>query len=229
MSATAFIRVPLPVALTGLLPGIAADRPYVVTDTGQQKCYGAAGGIISPPLANEGPHGQDAQYQGPQMMFRDNGDGTVSDLNTGLMWQKTPDLEDKSTFAEAKRGALECRLGGHSDWRLPNAKELQSIVDYTRAPDAINPERRRAAIDPIFEVAAIESYFCTGTTHLEAPGQLFGGQAVYIAFGRAMGWMGPPGRREKEFINVHGAGAQRSDPKVGDPAQFPRGRGPQGG
>jgi len=33
---------------------------------------------------------------------------------------------------------------------------------------------------------------------------------------------------EKRRINVHGAGAQRSDPKSGDPKQFPQGRGPQG-
>lgn len=46
--------------------------------------------------------------------------------------------------------------------------------------------------------------------------------AVYIAFGRAMGFMGGGWR------DVHGAGAQRSDPKSGDPADYPQGRGPQG-
>ena len=43
-----------------------------------------------------------------------------------------------------------------------------------------------------------------------------------------MGYMGRPGSAEKQFMNVHGAGAQRSDPKSGDPTQFPQGRGPQG-
>ena len=38
----------------------------------------------------------------------------------------------------------------------------------------------------------------------------------------------PPGRGEFHLLDVHGAGAQRSDPKAGDPAAFPHGRGPQG-
>ncbi len=38
---------------------------------------------------------------------------------------------------------------------------------------------------------------------------------------------GPPGPM-KSWLDVHGAGAQRSDPKVGDPQDFPHGRGPQG-
>jgi len=33
---------------------------------------------------------------------------------------------------------------------------------------------------------------------------------------------------EYRYVDVHGAGAQRSDPKSGDPAMFPHGRGPQG-
>jgi hypothetical protein len=38
----------------------------------------------------------------------------------------------------------------------------------------------------------------------------------------------PPGSEMYYLIDVHGAGAQRSDPKAGDPAQYPYGRGPQG-
>lgn len=65
---------------------------------------------------------------------------------------------------------------------------------------------------------------------------------MYVAFGRAAGWMssramagGPPGvgpqdanSGEYHYVDVHGAGAQRSDPKAGNPAMFPHGRGPQG-
>jgi hypothetical protein len=46
---------------------------------------------------------------------------------------------------------------------------------------------------------------------------------------RALGWMRfPPGRGEYRLLDVHGADAQRSDPKADDPAMFPHGRGPQG-
>ena len=112
---------------------------------------------------------------------------------------------------------------------MPNAKELQSIVDYTRAPDARDTSRRGPAIDPVFQVSEEESYFWTGTTHLENPRQT-GAQAVYVCFGQSMGFFAPRGMSERQFINVHGAGAQRSDPKSGDPndPRWSRGQGPQG-
>ena len=56
-----------------------------------------------------------------------------------------------------------------------------------------------------------------------------GNAAVYVCFGRALGWMQfPPGRGAYRLLDVHGAGAQRSDPRSGNPADYLRGRGPQG-
>ena len=53
--------------------------------------------------------------------------------------------------------------------------------------------------------------------------------AVYIAFGEALGYMEmPPNSGNYQLLDVHGAGAQRSDPKSGDPADWPHGNGPQG-
>ena len=62
--------------------------------------------------------------------FVDNGDGTVSDNATGLMWSQDDsgegmDWEAALAYAEAATTA------GYDDWRLPNAKELQSIADYS--------------------------------------------------------------------------------------------------
>ena len=106
---------------------------------------------------------------------------------------------------------------------MPSAKELQSIVDYARVP----------AIGEIFEFSRLADgeypFYWTSTTHLNGPPGRECETAVYIAFGRALGYMQfPPGRGEYRLVDVHGAGAQRSDPKTGDPAAFPRGRGPQG-
>ncbi|WLE95678.1 MAG: DUF1566 domain-containing protein [Candidatus Electrothrix communis] len=58
--------------------------------------------------------------------------GQVSDRATGLMWQQTDnskvqDWEDAIALAYAEG----LKQGGYTDWRLRNAKELQSIVDYT--------------------------------------------------------------------------------------------------
>ena len=160
--------------------------------------------------------------------FGDNGDGTVTDRATGLMWAKN-DSGKGLNWEQALAYTENLELAGHGDWRLPNAKELQSIVDYSRAPQAGRDGIKSPAIDPVFSITKTESYFWTSTSHLERPGRHMGNAAVYIAFGRAMGYMGRPGSSgSKTFMDVHGAGAQRSDPKSGDPARYPTGRGPQG-
>ncbi|MCI5146646.1 MAG: DUF1566 domain-containing protein, partial [Candidatus Electrothrix sp. AR3] len=158
-----------------------------------------------------------------QNNFVDNGDGTISDLATGLMWQQADDglaldWEDALAYAE------DLQLAGHDDWRLPNAKELQSIVDYSRSPQTSSSP----AIDPLFETSEIMDpegyaqypYFWTGTNHQDGINHYDG--AVYIAFGEAQGMM------NGILMDVHGAGAQRSDPKTGNSDAYPQYFGPQG-
>ncbi len=373
--------------------GAAADRAYTVVDTGQDAFYDDKGATMSPPEPGEPFHGQDAQYAGAVFSFRDNGDGTITDLTTGLMWRRDPgekmtfeeaisgvesfelagwtdwrmptikelyslidfsgstgfsanesipyidtnyfvfnygdesagerfidsqyisgtryvgatmggnetafgvnfadgrikgygfsnpgsgedktffvmyvrdnadygenafvdngdgtiaDLASGLTWMQVDSGALSAgengdgglnweqalewaeslEYAGHSDWRLPSAKELQSIVDYTRSPSTTNS----AAIDPLFASTSITDegggvnypFYWTGTTHLDGANP--GDAAAYIAFGEALGWMESPSG-QYELMDVHGAGAQRSDPKIGDPADYPYGHGPQG-
>jgi hypothetical protein len=158
--------------------------------------------------------------------FQDNGDGTVTDRATGLTWMKVDSGHLKAgamNWEKALAWAEGLTWAGKSDWRLPNAKELQSIVDYSRCPDVT----KSAAIDPVFEVTKIENEagkpdypnYWTGTTHASLRG---GETAVYFAFGRSLGYM------RDAWLDVHGAGSQRSDPKSGDASRFPKGRGPQG-
>ena len=171
--------------------------------------------------------------------FVDNGDGAVTDHATGLTWMQVDSAvlkagrnhDGKLDWQEALAWAENLTYAGHSDWRLPNAKELHSIVDYTRSPDTT----RSAAIDPIFEATPITNeggktdfaHYWTSTSHTRATVARAG---VYIAFGRALGFMSPPHSRSgrKTLMDVHGAGAQRSDSKSGNPAALPQGRGPQG-
>ncbi|TAN53507.1 MAG: DUF1566 domain-containing protein, partial [Rhodospirillales bacterium] len=181
--------------------------------------------------------------------FKDNGDGTVSDGATGLVWMKSD--SGKHDWQGALRFCENLTLGGQSGWRLPNAKELHSIVDYNRSPSATHS----AAIDPVFSITSIGDedgkpdwpFFWTSTTHLD--GTRPGDFAVYVAFGRALGHLGnsgpgggqmggpppPPdmmGGRSSQgnliLTDVHGAGAQRSSPKSGDESRLPKGHGPQG-
>lgn len=152
--------------------------------------------------------------------FEKKGNTTIVDHATGLTWM-AGDSGRAMTWQDALSYAEGSLHDGYDDWRLPNAKELQFIVDYTRSPDTSNSP----AIDPIFTSSPITNeagqadYPCywTSTTHLDGPRP--GRSAVYIAFGRAMGQM------HGRTMDVHGAGAQRSDPKTGQPAL---GHGPQG-
>ncbi len=155
----------------------------------------------------------------------DNGDGTVTDRATGLTWQQGDSGRDLD-WAGALAYAESLELAGYDDWRLPNAKELQSIVDYTRAPTAEDPARRGPAIDPVFSLTETESWYWTGTTLLE-DGEGRGTGAVYVCFGRAFGVYQDGATGETILVDVHGAGAQRSDPKSGARPQEPIGFGPQ--
>ena len=183
-----------------------------------------------------GPRGEKTYYalyvrQNPDYgknQLVDNGDGTITDKATGLIWQKT-DSGKGLNWSQALKYAENLRLAGHDDWRLPNAKELQSIVDYSRCPDVTNS----AAIDPAFEVTPIKNeggkvdypFYWTGTSHCGSRGAQ---AACYVAFGRGLGFMQDRRTGNKELQDVHGAGCQRSDPKSGDPSKIPTGRGPQG-
>lgn len=101
----------------------ADSRQEGLPDTGQTVCYDEGGNAID--CSTDGYVGQDANYEGTQMSFQDNGDGTVTDLNTGLVWQKTPDYT-RYGFDEAKTYVESLEIGGYTDWRLPTIKELYS-------------------------------------------------------------------------------------------------------
>ena len=153
--------------------------------------------------------------------FVDNGDQTVTDNATGLMWMKDDsqtgmNWEASLAWAQTKNAA---NFLGHNDWRLPTTKELQSIVDYTRCKDYTNSP----AIDPVFTCTQITDeggsanwpFYWANTTHLDNMG------GTYVAFGEALGWMKmPPTATYYTLKDVHGAGAQRSDPKSGSHTSY---------
>ena len=63
--------------------------------------------------------------------YVNNGNGTITDTDTNLMWAQAPSTA--KSWNDALLYAEGLTLGGSSDWRLPNVKELQSLVDITRA------------------------------------------------------------------------------------------------
>ncbi|HSP95621.1 MAG TPA: DUF1566 domain-containing protein [Candidatus Dormibacteraeota bacterium] len=118
-----------------------------VPKTGQMQSYGP---------------GSDGDLQkGASRSFTDNGDGTITDNTTGLMWEKKSNdgsIHDKdnsytwglfiypytmngtmvTTFLAALNGGA--GFAGHTDWRIPNVNELLSLVNYSHFDPAVDWE-----------------------------------------------------------------------------------------
>lgn len=115
--------------------------------TGQTTSYGA---------------GSDGDLQvGVAQSYVDNGDGTITDTNTGLVWEKKSDdgsIHDKDngyTWSGPSYGTTNVLDGtvattflaelnagggfaGHTDWRLPNRHELSSLVNLQNVAPAVS-------------------------------------------------------------------------------------------
>jgi len=110
---------------------------YMIAGTGQINSYNNSG-IISAPAIGQPYYGQNSNYPGHIPSYKDNGDGTITDNVTGLIWEKTTDKNgdgiinyyDKYTYSEALAGASSSRTGGYTDWRLPSIKEIYSLIMY---------------------------------------------------------------------------------------------------
>ena len=115
--------------------------------TGQIQCDQGTGTLGACPGH---PVGQDGSLQkGAAFSYVDNGDGTVTDNVTGLMWEKLSDdgsihdWDANYTWYDAFRVKIAALnravFAGYHDWRLPNHRELESLVDLNRSRPAINP------------------------------------------------------------------------------------------
>ena len=108
---------------------------YRIVDSNQAACYDN-NQLVPCPEQGSAFAGQDGNYQGAAAAYQNNGDGTVSDLTTGLMWSQSADMNgdgtinasDKLSYANAMSSADSSTLAGYDDWRLPTIKELYSLI-----------------------------------------------------------------------------------------------------
>jgi hypothetical protein len=99
-----------------------------------------------------------------QAGYIDNGDGTVTDNGTGLMWQQAT-APDNYTWEHALAYCDNSTLGDYTDWRLPTAKELASLVDTNR----YNP-----SINPTYFSGTGAVYYWSSTTYVSGSGRALG-------------------------------------------------------
>jgi len=146
--------------------------------SGQTSCWNGSGVVI--PCAGTGQDG-DTQAGAP-LSYTDNGDGTITDNRTGLMWEKK--VAGAGTCLDALHAvdavciwsdatgawisAVNAEGGtgyaGYNDWRVPNVRELMSIVDY----GLFSP-----VIDPIFGPTAAGTYWSSTSVAPASSGAWF--------------------------------------------------------
>ncbi len=166
---------------------------------------------------------------GAALRFRDNGDGTISDLNTGLMWEKKCSecsglhrslalfsLDSKSGVTSAgewvdalnRDGGI--GFAGYRDWRLPDVVELQGIVDYERfnpaVPEAFDASQCGLSCSDVRDsecsCTALNAYW-TSTTVAANPDRAF-----VVAFN--LGLVGDLGKREEAMVRAVRNGKART-------------------
>ena len=82
----------------------------------------------------------------PDGQLIENGDGTVTDTKTGLMWKQQSEtqvlndgsISDNFALVEVIDRAASSSYAGYTDWRVPNTKELLSLVEWRCVSPAIN-------------------------------------------------------------------------------------------
>jgi len=153
--------------------------------------------------------GSDGDVQaGAALSYTDNADGTITDNNTGLMWEKKDDsggihdVDNGYTWGTTSQpytmnGTMVTELlatlnrppcfAGHCDWRIPNVKELQSIVDYEipNPMPAVNAAFHNAAGCPGCTDVRLASCSCTRSILYwsSTTGRGFPGFAWVVFFG----------------------------------------------
>src|SRR5215203_254593 len=148
-----------------------------VPQTGQKQGWDTQGNPVD--LAGTGQDGEtQIGVPSPTPRFVDNMDGTVTDRLTGLVWLKNADAFGLRTWEQALAVCNSLGMPSHGlfdgsmpgEWRLPNIKEIESLVDYGNVRPSIPAEHPFINVRP--------SSYWTSTSVAAAPTQ-----AMFIILG----------------------------------------------
>ncbi|MBI5506700.1 MAG: DUF1566 domain-containing protein [Deltaproteobacteria bacterium] len=149
--------------------------------TVQTTCYDPAGGTGTVSCTGTG---QDGEFHlGSARSYTDNGDGTITDDVTGLMWEKLSDdgsIHDQDatyTWPDAFTGKIAALntavFAGHADWRLPNRNELETLTSLASDHPATEAAFNTACAPSctVTTCSCIRSnFYWTSTTYSSSPG-----------------------------------------------------------
>ena len=182
-----------------ILASPALSFDLIIPDTGQELCYDweyimcdewhwEGEGFSAEQVCDSEPYcpnpgedfyGQDATYTINPPDLTDNGDGTVTDNLTGLMWeQKTVETEQYSftTYSEADSYCEDLSLGGNDDWRVPTRREFSTLLNHNR----LSPSLDVTYFPDYSYNGANEVYYWTSSVYHDDPDQMW---KVQMSFG----------------------------------------------
>jgi len=158
----------------------------IVQDTNSKVNGGASGDQALVPKSGQTTSyatGDDGDHQAglawPDPRFTDHGDGTVTDNLTGLIWLKDADCFGAQTWANALVAANtlnsgECGLSDDSiegGWRLPQVRELHSLVDFGNYNPALPAGYPFSGVQPSsYWSATTNAYYPDGAWYVNLPG-----------------------------------------------------------
>ncbi len=188
---------PKSMTVTWRLPGATTTTTYTPTagtaSGNRLTAYAmAASSMVKLPdtsqvLDTTATFGEDADYTINAQSFTDNGNGTITDNVTGLMWQKVDNGE--STWEFAVTNATSVTTGGHTDWRLPTPSELFSLFNHNSG----NPVALNTAYFPTNSAGAAEYWWTSDA---------YGASATSVWCANAGGGLG--GKPKSETLSAGG-------------------------
>jgi hypothetical protein len=164
-------------ASVGQTVNLQCPAPATPLVSGQVECYDDGGSPIS--CAGTGQDGELREGVLPALF--DNGNGTITDSSTGLVWEKISDddsIHDQDnvyswTEALERIDSLnEQAFAGFSDWRLPNIVEARTILDHSRFGPAVDPIFDKDCVGDctVFQCNCIQpDWYWTSTSYEESP------------------------------------------------------------
>ena len=105
----------------------------------------------------------------PEPRFTDNKNGTITDKLTGLIWTKNSlQIPNGMLWPDAVAACYDLSFAGYDDWRLPNLRELHSLIDYGNHTPALPADHPFTNVQGYFYWTSTTPAFYSPTDAIEA-------------------------------------------------------------